>query len=77
MTARAVTPFRARCFYFSLLIPYVAPPLATQWHPLAPEGPFSVLSRGAFPTKQAARRWAKAHLRGSPYELKRHRGGRP
>jgi hypothetical protein len=58
--------------YFSVLVPYVKPHLATQWHPTSPSGPFAVLSRGAFRTKQAARRWAKAHLNGSPYELRRY-----
>jgi hypothetical protein len=43
--------------YFTVIIPYVATG-RTEWHPTEPTGPFSKLSRGAFPSKRKARAWA-------------------
>lgn len=54
--------------YFSVLIPYVAKN-ATPWHPTEPEGPFSVLTRGAFATKEEAHMWAAKHIEGHPYGI--------
>ena len=42
---------------FTVAIPYVAVG-ATEWHPTKSTGPFSVVSRGSFQTRRAARRWA-------------------
>jgi hypothetical protein len=46
--------------YFTIIIPYVKAG-ATQWHPTESTGPFAKLSRGAFPSKRQARRWALEH----------------
>ena len=34
----------------------------TEWHPTEKEGPFSVLSRGVFETRDHACEWASTHL---------------
>lgn len=55
--------------YYTVLIPYVAPRFATPWHPTTNEGPFATLTRGAFPTQDAAIEWAQSRLNGCPYSL--------
>lgn len=57
--------------YYSVEIPWVSPAFATEWHPTEPTGPFSTLVRGFFPTPELAIRWAKQHLNGTPYTVKR------
>lgn len=41
----------------------------TQWHPTESTGPFSVVIRGAFDTREQALTWAKANLPSSFYEI--------
>lgn len=65
---------RARLYYYSLLIPFVASG-ATQWHPTEATGPFAVLSRGAFDTRELAKAWAHANLNGKPYSVRKYRRG--
>jgi hypothetical protein len=63
--------------YWTLVIPY-AGEKKTIWHPTEASGPFSTITRGNFPTKAAAREWAKENLIlregdkviGFPYTLK-------
>jgi hypothetical protein len=60
--------------YFTILLPWSD--LPTPWHPTEREGPFSVLSRGAFATRKLARDWAKEHLRPfHTFRLKHFKGG--
>jgi hypothetical protein len=54
--------------YYTVLIPYIATG-ATEWHPTESTGPFSQLSRGAFPTMGAACVWADMHLGGTTYKV--------
>ena len=62
---------RHRKFYYTVIVPHSERP--TAWHPTERTGRFSTLSRGAFPTKWAAEDWARKHLQGNPYSLKRFR----
>jgi len=55
--------------YYSLVLPFCEPP--SPWHPTESEGPFSVLSCGAFRTKAEAGEWAAEHLGGAPYLVRR------
>lgn len=49
--------------YFTVVIPFEDNPhRRTQWHPTEGVGPFSVLTRGAFPTEADAHAWAIKHL---------------
>lgn len=57
--------------YWTVIVPYVPREFATEWHPTEPDGPFGLLNRGAFPSEADAIRWARAHLGGAPYTLKR------
>ena len=56
--------------YYSVKIPYVSKG-ATEWHPISPTGPFSVLVRGAFKTEEDAQEWGEAHLAGHPFTIVR------
>lgn len=58
--------------YYTILIPWSDKP--TQWHPTTKVGPFAVLSRGAFRHAEEAEEWAKEHLDGQPFEVKRIAG---
>lgn len=53
--------------HFSVLVPWSPHP--TEWHPTEPDGPFRLLSRGAFYTANEARKWADSHLCGQPWRL--------
>jgi hypothetical protein len=55
--------------YYTVLVPWS--PRPTAWHPTDKTGPFSVLSRGAFKTRREATIWARDHLAGEPYKVKR------
>ncbi len=55
---------------WTILVPYVPAPYATEWHPPEATGPFKVLCRGFFPTVGAAIEWAREHLGGAPYSLR-------
>lgn len=57
--------------YFTVLVPPAKPGHETEWH--ATTGPMAgkTLSRGAFKTKAEAVQWAKDHLAGNPYTVKR------
>jgi len=55
--------------YFSVSVPWVPIKYRTQWHPDTAVGPFSVLSRGAFPTMDEAVEWGRTHLEGAPYTI--------
>jgi hypothetical protein len=57
--------------YFSVLVPYVEPEYSTEWHPTTSTGPFAVLTRGIFGTEGEAIKWARKHLEGTPYSIKR------
>ena len=52
---RALTP------YFTVQIPFTEKG-ATQWHPTDHSGPFSVLQRGAFKSRDEAEQWAREKL---------------
>jgi hypothetical protein len=65
---------RSQLYYYSVLVPYVATG-ATKWHPTEATGPFSTLSRGAFDTRAEADAWARAHLNGKPYYVRKHERG--
>jgi len=54
---------------WTVKIPYVGPRFRTEWHPTQPGGPFGVLARGAFYTKDEAIEWAGEHLNGTPYSI--------
>lgn len=56
---------------FTIKIPYVGPRFRTEWHPLQPEGNFSILTRGSFNTKDEAIAWAGDRLNGTPYSIER------
>ena len=58
-------------YYYSVIIPYSETP--SPWHPTDREGPFSVLSRGAFRSRTQAEAWADRELGGQPYSVKRYR----
>jgi hypothetical protein len=55
--------------YFTLSVPWVPAPLATEWHPTESAGPFATLTRGSFATFAEAVAWARAHLAGAPYSV--------
>ena len=57
--------------YFSVVIPGVPPQFRTEWHPTEPSGQFARLSRGAFQTEEEAIEWARAHLDGTPYSIRK------
>lgn len=48
--------------YFTIVIAYQELYKDDPWMPHEATGPFSTLSRGAFPTKSEARAWARTHL---------------
>ena len=54
---------------FTVRIPYIEPPLATQWHPTEATGPLAVLVRGNFTSKADAVAWARLNLEGTPYSI--------
>ena len=54
--------------YYTIRIPWSNKP--TQWHPTDKTGPFSVLTRGAFKTWEAAYAWAEKNLGGQSYSIK-------
>lgn len=56
--------------YHSVLIPFSDCP--TRWHPTESTGPFKVLSRGAFATREDAHAWAGNNLANQPYEVKEY-----
>ena len=56
--------------YYSVIVHYVEPRLATVWHPTESTGPFATLSRGAFRTEAQAEQWAQDHLQGTPYHIR-------
>ena len=58
--------------YWTVRIPWSDAP--TGWHPTDRTGPFAVLTRGAFATKREAHEWARTHLAGQPYTVKRWAG---
>lgn len=55
--------------YFTLVIPYVALSVRTEWHPTEPTGPFKTLTRGNFKTELEAIEWAQKKLNGTPYTV--------
>jgi hypothetical protein len=57
--------------YYTVVIQYVEPKQRTEWHPTEPDGPFSVLTRGAFKTAKDAYEWAYANLNGTPFTVRR------
>jgi len=57
--------------YYTVLVPYVPAEFRTEWHPDRETGPFSTLQRGAFPTVAQAIEWARTHLGGTPYSIRR------
>jgi hypothetical protein len=59
--------------YFTVVIPWAEPKKRTKWHPAERTGPLSKLTRGAFSTEAEAHKWAKKHLGGNPYEVKKKR----
>lgn len=56
--------------YYTVIVPH-ARRGRTVWHPNMKTGPFSTLSRGHFRTQREAHAWAKKHLKGTHYRLKR------
>jgi hypothetical protein len=56
--------------YYTVVVAYRATG-ATPFHPTTSIGPFSKLSRGAFPTASAARKWAREHLGFGGWKVKR------
>lgn len=54
---------------YSCRIPYVSAKFRTKWHSPDSEGPFAVLIRGSFKTKDEAIRWGKDNLNGTPYSV--------
>ncbi len=61
--------------YYTIVVPYVAPEFATEWHPTQPGdeipgAPFHVLTRGAFSTEREAILWAQDKLNGTPYSIR-------
>ena len=55
--------------YWTVIIPPAPYAQATEWHDTS--GRAATLSRGAFATKAEATKWAKEHLRGAPYSLRK------
>jgi hypothetical protein len=55
---------------YTIILPYVAPEVSTQWHPTVAVGPFSTLQRGNFTTQADAVAWARKNLNGAPYTIK-------
>lgn len=70
LTPAQVSQILTLAVYYTVCIPWVPYPHATEWHPTDPTGPFAVLTRGAFPTYDAAIDWARTHLDGAPYSVK-------
>jgi hypothetical protein len=58
--------------YYTVLIPWSDTP--TKWHPTDKDGPFAVLTRGAFRCTSEAEEWAKEALEGQPFTVKRIAG---
>lgn len=56
--------------YWTVVIPYSTRP--TKWHPTERTGPFSTLTRGAFPSPEQAEAWAQKNLGGQPYRVERY-----
>jgi hypothetical protein len=56
--------------YWTLVVPYVAPQFATEWHPTEATGPLSTLTRGAFASLDEAIQWGRDHLKGTPYTVR-------
>ena len=56
--------------YWTVVIPYSKRP--TKWHPTEKTGPFSTLTRGAFPSPQQAEDWARRNLAGQPYRIEKY-----
>jgi hypothetical protein len=57
--------------YYTIFVPFVSREFATEWHPTESEGPFKVLTRGAFKTHDEAVSWGREKLRGTPYTVTR------
>jgi len=59
--------------HYTVVLRYVpSSQFPTVWHPTAPTGPFSVLTRGAFATEEDAHEWAQANLRAEhEYEVRK------
>lgn len=55
--------------YYTILLPYTTTQ-ATKWHPTKPTGPFSLLSRGAFPDMSAMMQWAAENLEQGPWSYR-------
>lgn len=60
--------------YYTVLIRWAEPKKRTKWHPTEKTGPFSTLTRGAFPSEKKAHDWAKKTLGDSSYEVKKISG---
>lgn len=60
--------------YWTVIIPPVPTSFATEWHDTSARQ--DTLSRGAFSTKAEAIKWAKEHLRGAPYSVRKIGGGK-
>lgn len=54
--------------YFTILIPPAAPGFATEWHDPAYE---ETLTRGNFKDEREAVLWAREHLEGNPYSIRK------
>jgi len=65
-----MTDIVSSIIYYTVAIPYVSPKRATKWHPTTESGPFSVLNRGHFKTKEAAIAWAVENLGGTTYRVR-------
>lgn len=67
----AELPVTPTTTYFSVVIPYVSPLMATKWHPTFDVGAFSSVVRGAFKSEDEAIVWARKNLNGNPYSVRR------
>ena len=56
---------------YTVFIPWTPRAFRTPWHPEVDTGPLSGLQRGSFPTMEQAIVWAKEHLNGTPYEVRK------
>ena len=54
---------------YSVFVHFAPPSVATPWHPTTSEGPFAVLTRGAFETTGEAHAWARRNLNGTRYDV--------
>lgn len=63
--------------YWTIHIPWVPRKFSTQWHPTDESGPFAVLSRGAFLTRNEAIDWGLLNLAGCPYTIVKVEGFEP